>query len=317
MSEAKNRDKATKSFTRTELQQFDGKEGRPLYIVFNGKIYDLSRSRLWVQGKHMGVHTRDENLAETIKAAPHGEDILERFPIIGELKEEPQVTPPLEAVIKKPETAFEEPQPQRMERREFLKLIAAAGGAFTIAALASSLKPLTFIPKSAVQLAWPKLLIRNINTNPLSTDVPVVFDYPLTNTPNYLVQLNQQATNGVGPNNNIVAFSGICQHLGCYYGFLSPGSSPPCNAGFKAVNPQGYCCCHGSQYDFVHGAKVIGGPAPRPVPQVQLQYDQITGNIYAVAMGPPTIYGHGPPGTTDPANVLKYDLQGGDIVTSS
>ncbi len=61
---------------------------------------------------------------------------------------------------------------------------------------------------------------------------------------------------------------------------------------------------------------MISGPAPRPVPQVTLEYDQATGDIYAVAMGPPTIFSHGPAGTTDPALVLKYDLQGGDIVST-
>jgi hypothetical protein len=32
-------------------------------------------------------------------------------------------------------------------------------------------------------------------------------------------------------------------------------------------------------------------------------------------MEPPNIYGHGPAGVTDPAEVLKYDLEGGQLVT--
>jgi hypothetical protein len=46
-----------------------------------------------------------------------------------------------------------------------------------------------------------------------------------------------------------------------------------------------------------------------------LEYDQATGDIYVVGMGPPTIFGHGQPGTSDPAEVLKNNLQGGQIVT--
>ena len=65
------------------------------------------------------------------------------------------------------------------------------------------------------------------------------------------------------------------------------------------------------------GAKVIGGPAPRPVPMVQLQFDAATGDISVVGMAPPTIFGHGPPGTTDPTQVMQCDLQGGDLVTQS
>ena len=75
--------KQLRSFTQKELDQFDGKEGRPFYIVFNGKVYNLSESQLWIQGTHMGIHTRNENLAETIKTAPHNEEMLERFPVIG------------------------------------------------------------------------------------------------------------------------------------------------------------------------------------------------------------------------------------------
>ena len=171
------------------------------------------------------------------------------------------------------------------------------------------------MPTSANAVAWPIVTVANINQ--LTNLMPIVFNYPLTNTPNILVKLGVSATNGVGPNNDIVAFSSICQHLGCQYSFIPTGGSPVCNAAYKAPLPMGYCCCHGSQYDFVHGAKVLGGPAPRPVPMVQLQFDATTGNINAIGMMPPTIFGHGPPGTTDPALVMQYDLQGGPLVTQS
>ncbi len=312
MPEAEATPKRLRSFTVKELEQFNGKSGNPLYIAFKGRVYDLSKSRLWVNGTHLGVHTYNENLSETIKSAPHGEETLARYPIIGEISEEIVKTlTPSEKVEK---GAVEQPseQPQLMDRRVFLKLAAAAGGAVTIAAVASSLKLLTFIPSSSVQLSWPRLKITNLNSLVLLT--PISFNYPLTNTPNLLVKLGVKAQNGVGPDGDIVAYSNICQHLGCYYSFLKPGTSPSCNPSFSASIPQAYCCCHGSQYDFVNGAKVIGGPAPRPLPPVTLEYDSTTGDIYAVAMGPPTIYGHGPPGTTDPALVMQYDLQGGNLV---
>jgi arsenite oxidase small subunit len=301
-----------------ELEGFDGKEGRPLYLAFKGRIYDLSNSRLWIQGMHMGMHTRDENLAETIKGAPHGEEMLERFPILGTLVEPTMQTPTLVTTMeKKPiEAPAEQPvQPPAINRRDFLKLVAVGGGAVTLLALASSIKAITFIPAVTTPLSWPKVTVTNINSLKLLT--PITFNYPLTNTPNTLVKLGVTAQGGVGPDKDIVAFSGICQHLGCFYGFTPIGGSPPCNKSFKAQVPEGYCCCHGSQYDFVNGAKVISGPAPRPVPQVQLEYDASTGNINAVAMGPPTIFGHGPAGTTEPSLVRQYDLQGGTVVSGS
>jgi hypothetical protein len=47
------------------------------------------------------------------------------------------------------------------------------------------------------------------------------------------------------------------------------------------------------------------------VPQVLLEYDSTSGNIYAVGMLPPTIFGH----NTGSDNVLD-DLQGGTLVSS-
>jgi arsenite oxidase small subunit len=266
----------------------------------------------------MGMHTRTDDLTEAIKTAPHGEDNVFRFPVVGELLEPTLQAPAAAPVIEKPLDAKVQPpvpaQPAMMERRTFLKLAAAAGGAITIAALLSTLKAGTFVPPPSTTATWPIVTVTNISK--LTNLTPVVFYYPLTNTPNYLVKLGVAATGGIGPEKDIVAFSAICQHLGCEYGFVPPGGSPPCNAAYKASMPMGYCCCHGSQYDFVHGAKVIGGPAPRPVPMVQLQLNS-SGDISAVGMQAPTIFGHGPPGTTNPASVMQYDLQGGDLVTQS
>ena len=205
-------------------------------------------------------------------------------------------------------------------RRGFLKLLVAVGTVSVIAAVASVLRFLAHVPSSNTaqgsgQVSWPR--VKLVNANSLELLKPVNFNYPLVNTPNILVKLGVKAENGVGDEGDIVAYSGICQHLGCYYAFLSPGSSPSCESSFKAPTPQGYCCCHGGQYDLAQGARVISGPPPRPVPAVKLEYDSATGDIYAVGMGPPTIFGHGPAGTTDPTLVLKNDLEGGETVTQA
>lgn len=204
-------------------------------------------------------------------------------------------------------------------KRNFLKLILTFGGLATVGSVASMFRILLFVPPpnagSNVPLAWPVIKIANIST--LSTGTPLRFNYPLVETPSFLLKLGVPAENGVGPDTDIVAFSNVCQHLGCIYAILPTGTSPPCNSSFKSVRPQGYCCCHGGQYDFAHAGKVIGGPPPRPVPMVTLKYDSGTGDIYAIGMGPPTIFGHGTPGTTDPSSVLEDDLTGGTIVTDS
>jgi arsenite oxidase small subunit len=204
-------------------------------------------------------------------------------------------------------------------KRNFLKLVLTLGGLATVGSFASMFRLLSFIPSpnagSTTPLAWPVVLIANLSD--LQVGQPIAFNYPLEETPNFLVKLGQAAQGGVGPDNDIVAFSEICQHLGCIYAFVGTDSSPDCNSSYKAQSPVGYCCCHGSIYDLTNGAKVIGGPAPRPEPQVILSFDSSTGNIYATGMTAPTIFGHGPPGTSDPASVLQDDLTGGTVVTGT
>lgn len=206
-------------------------------------------------------------------------------------------------------------------RRNFLKLILTLGGFATLGSFASVFRILQYVPapgqggNTTTPVAWPEIKLVNISS--LDPSKPLRFNYPLVDTPCALVKCGQTADGGVGPDSDIVAFSSICQHLGCFYSILTPGSSPPCDSKFNATAPQGYCCCHGGQYDFVHGAKVIGGPPPRAVPQVILRYDADTGDIYAVGMSPPSIFGHGTPGTTDPSRVLQHDLIGGAVVTEA
>jgi len=206
-------------------------------------------------------------------------------------------------------------------KRNFLKLILTLGGIATLGMFASVFRLLQFVPTpglgatTTVALAWPEIKVANLST--LDPSKPLRFNYPLVDTPCVLVKCGQKAENGVGPGSDVVAFSDICQHLGCFYAVLTPGTSPPCNTGYQATAHQGYCCCHGGEYDFVNGGKVIGGPPPRPVPQVTLRFDASTGDIYAVGMGAPTIFGHGPPGTSEPSQVIQNDLTGGELVTEA
>jgi arsenite oxidase small subunit len=154
---------------------------------------------------------------------------------------------------------------------------------------------------------FPVILVANMND--LAVNKVLYFYYPLTDTPNMLVKLGTKATGGVGPDGDVVAFSQICQHLGCSLGYVGAGGSPACDSSYSASGPEAYCCCHGSSYDLANGAKVLGGPAPRPVPQVILKVDS-SGNIYATGMTTPTIFGY----DTGSSNV-SADLTGGTVVS--
>ena len=74
-------------FTRTELLGFDGREGRPAYVGFRGKVYDLSASSDWNTGLHYEEHESGTDLTEAKSEAPHDPDELDRFPVVGRLEE--------------------------------------------------------------------------------------------------------------------------------------------------------------------------------------------------------------------------------------
>ncbi|MDG6986132.1 MAG: Rieske 2Fe-2S domain-containing protein [Nitrososphaerota archaeon] len=192
-------------------------------------------------------------------------------------------------------------------RREFLKAAAAISGVLAVAGIASVMKSVV-IPSvpTQTQQTFPRVKVSSLDE--LSTGTVVIFNYPLGNEPNILVKLGQKAEGGVGPDEDIVAFSQVCQHLGCIWGYVAPGKSPTANPSYVATGPVGYCPCHGSVYDLTQAAKVIGGPAPRPEPQVTLEVDA-SGDVYATGMGPPSVFGHDT-GSNDVSN----DLQGGTIV---
>ncbi len=75
-----------REFTPEELLNFNGKNGKPVYLAFQGKIYDVSKSPLWSSGLHMNRHPSGKDLSAEISAAPHGPEVLERYPQVGILK---------------------------------------------------------------------------------------------------------------------------------------------------------------------------------------------------------------------------------------
>jgi arsenite oxidase small subunit len=192
-------------------------------------------------------------------------------------------------------------------RRNFLKLAVSLSTLVSIAGIGAVIKSITNPAVGTTTLSeFPRVKIAELSD--LRVNQPIVFEYPLDNEPNVLVKLGQKADGGIGPEGDIVAFSALCQHLGCVYGFQPAGTSPKCDSSYRSPGPVGYCCCHGSAYDLLHNAKVISGPSPRQQPQVILEIDE-QGNIFAKGMGPPTIFGHNT-GSSD----VKADLEGGNPV---
>ncbi|MHB1470759.1 MAG: Rieske 2Fe-2S domain-containing protein [Thermoplasmataceae archaeon] len=209
-------------------------------------------------------------------------------------------------------------------KRNFLKMmIVLSAGAAAAGALKGVVQDI-IAPVSGLT-SFPTLTIVNttglpLNTSDLKVNNPIitVFYYPLQDDPNFLLRLGDSSNtdirinssnvlvpasgktfsspDGVGPYGSVVAFSAICQHLGCvppiihYYppSTKSEISDLPSNATSPAYI---HCGCHGSTYDPYHGAAVTTGPTARPLPNVILDYDPTTDNYKVKSMVGPTIYG--------------------------
>ena len=77
-----------KEFSREELTKFNGEDGKPVYLAYEGKVYDVSESKLWKTGLHMRRHQAGTDLSEEIGGALHGVEVLKRLPQVGTLKAE-------------------------------------------------------------------------------------------------------------------------------------------------------------------------------------------------------------------------------------
>jgi predicted heme/steroid binding protein len=73
--------------TREELARHDGREGRRAYVAVNGVIYDFTDSPLWPGGHHENLHRAGCDLTAELLKAPHVRAVVERYPVVGELKE--------------------------------------------------------------------------------------------------------------------------------------------------------------------------------------------------------------------------------------
>jgi predicted heme/steroid binding protein len=72
-------------FTLKDLEQNDGKNGKPAYIAYNGKVYEVTDSSLWAEGEHFSVHKAGQDVSDGLSNAPHGDEKLETIKHIGEL----------------------------------------------------------------------------------------------------------------------------------------------------------------------------------------------------------------------------------------
>ena len=105
------------------------------------------------------------------------------------------------------------------------------------------------------------------NYSQLQVGTPVTANYMGYTV--YIVRTGVPSVGGVGPNGDVVGYSAYCAHMGY---ILEYDPNTRC-----LLCPQ-----HFSQYDATAGGMQVVGHPNQYLPQLILEYDESTGDIYAV-----------------------------------
>jgi len=74
--------------TLEKLKQYNGNNGQKAYIAYKGNVYDVTKSSLWENGMHQGMHEAGIDLTDAMVNAPHAEEVFASFDIVGTLDED-------------------------------------------------------------------------------------------------------------------------------------------------------------------------------------------------------------------------------------
>ncbi len=74
--------------TPGELKRYDGRDGAKAYVAYKGKVYDVTESPLWKNGEHQKIQRAGQDLTSMLAAAPHGDEVFEKFKVVAVLEEE-------------------------------------------------------------------------------------------------------------------------------------------------------------------------------------------------------------------------------------
>ena len=147
---------------------------------------------------------------------------------------------------------------------------------------------------------------RPLHSSDLRPNETYVFHYPFHTTPCFLINLGQTPQRqyeletedgqqyvwrgGVGPGRAVVAYSAICAHMMTYparkVSFINYYGRPRRFSDLRRRPTQRaqviFCCSEKSVYDATQGARVLGGPAKQPLAVIDLAYDAIDDQYYAI-----------------------------------
>lgn len=160
----------------------------------------------------------------------------------------------------------------KLSRRIFLK--SSGGAAAAVGAAGAALLPIGAeaagqAGAATTALNYPKRAVGKAGSMPVNQAVS--FNYPDASSPCYAIRMGSPVMGGVGPNQDIVAFSAMCTHMGCPVQY---------DGGTRTFK----CSCHFSMFDPEAGGQMVCGQATEDLPKVVLDYDARSDSVTAVGI---------------------------------
>jgi predicted heme/steroid binding protein len=72
-------------YTIQQLALRNGQDREEIWVAYQGEIYDVTKSRMWRDGKHY-EHWAGQDLTGEFKDAPHNTHVFDKFRKIGRIK---------------------------------------------------------------------------------------------------------------------------------------------------------------------------------------------------------------------------------------
>jgi predicted heme/steroid binding protein len=72
-------------YSKKQLALRNGQDRDEIWCAYQGLIYDVTKSRMWKNGKHY-EHWAGQDLTDELKDAPHNENVFDKFKVVGKLE---------------------------------------------------------------------------------------------------------------------------------------------------------------------------------------------------------------------------------------
>ena len=157
----------------------------------------------------------------------------------------------------------------KISRRNFLKSSSAAAAIPLMGSAGNALAAENSQPNTGIMLDYPQTTVSTANQLPVNKAIS--FHSPDAASPCAMIRMGHAVPGGVGPDNDIVAYSILCNHMGCPLNYDTSART------FK-------CSCHFSMFDSEKAGQMVTGQATEYLPRILLSYDKTSGDIKAVGV---------------------------------